>query len=218
MWAARVKSITPLRRRAPLIIRRSARRSNLVVVITGRVAGYRTRDRPRAAIRAFKSTRRTRTRELAVGQTVDLWPVPAALEDLVSANTRARLRLRRWIDAHGSSAGRDAGAILAHLAFWDAFYAARWELRRDGDLTALRGLGVSVVNPINDAGSPLWRSVDLRAAIVTVLGAAERVDAVVAGLAADLVAEAESSGAHRMLERALHRNEHLDELERLGHE
>jgi hypothetical protein len=141
--------------------------------------------------------------------------VPTALDDLVSANTRARLRLRRWIDAYGSGAGPDAGAILAHLAFWDAFYAARWELRHDGDLTALRGLGASVVNLINEAGSPLWRSVDVRAAIVAVLGAAERVDAV-AGLAADLVAEAESSGAHRMLERALHRNEHLDELERLG--
>lgn len=95
--------------------------------------------------------------------------MPTALDDLVSANTRARLRLRRWIDSHASSAGPDARLILAHLAFWDTFYAARWELRRGGDLTALRGLGASVVNPINDAASPLWRSVDLSAATVAVL-------------------------------------------------
>lgn len=136
------------------------------------------------------------------------------LDDLVSANMRARIRLQRVINerSQGTNA-TDLCQTLGHLAFWDEFYATRWDLRKSGNLAALSGLGSALVDSINAAGSPLWRSLDLQTAAGIALRAAERVDDIVASLSGELVTEAETTGAHRLLERALHRNEHCDELD-----
>ncbi len=133
--------------------------------------------------------------------------------DYRAANDGARARLQSVIEVCDRGAfGQVGPAILGHIAFWDGYYAARWEARIGGDVEAHRALG-PLVDSINAAGWPIWSALALADAAALATAAANRIDALVAGLSPELIAEVEAQGRHRLLERALHRNEHLDELE-----
>lgn len=134
----------------------------------------------------------------------------------VGRNTASRERLQTLVgrlrDADfGRNAGGDwtIGALLAHVAFWDRYVTARlgrWE-KQGFESTTLDP------DPINDSALPGWRAIPGRAATAEALAAAEECDARTAGVADDLVAAILAAGRLRVLDRSIHRGEHLDQIE-----
>jgi hypothetical protein len=105
--------------------------------------------------------------------------------------------------------GWNVSDALVHLAFWD--------LRQ---LTVLKQWIAKGVQPIpidsrtvNDAVSVLAKSIPPRAAVSLVLEAAEAIDQELEKVTPTLAAEILKQGHERMLNRALHRREHLDKIE-----
>ncbi len=105
--------------------------------------------------------------------------------------------------------GWTVGVGLAHLAFWDRrSLAALEEWERDG-------VRVVPTDPdaINDALLAQWLAAPPREVVAEVLAAAEAVDGKVESLTAQF-AEAVLAQRPRSIIRAIHRREHLDEIER----
>jgi hypothetical protein len=135
----------------------------------------------------------------------------------VARTTASRERLETVIgrlrDEHY---GRDAGggwtisALLAHLAFWDRLTLER--LRR----WEREGFSATPVDadPINDAALPGWLAIPGKAAAAEVLAAARLTDERMARVRDDLVTAVVGAGRLRALDRSVHRNEHLDQIER----
>jgi hypothetical protein len=103
-------------------------------------------------------------------------------------------------------------ATLAHLAFWDRWVQARWDrYERDG---AIEDLPDGVIELANAAGLPQWLALAPRRAAEQALAAAEEGDRRIARLAPEAVRHAMATGRRSMLDRSLHREPHLDEIER----
>ena len=105
--------------------------------------------------------------------------------------------------------GWTVAAVLAHLAFWDrraANLVERW-LRQ--------GIGRSDadVDAINDAAKAQWLALPPRAAAQHAVEAARTIDAAL-DAAPDLVEQIVAIGYPINPSRAVHRREHLDEIER----
>jgi hypothetical protein len=99
---------------------------------------------------------------------------------------------------------------LVHLAFWD--------LRQLAVLRQWVEKGVQS-NPIdsktvNNAINVLAKSIPPRAAVSLVLEAAMEIDQELEKISPTLAAEILTQGHERMLNRALHRREHLDKIEK----
>lgn len=109
--------------------------------------------------------------------------------------------------------GWTIAAILAHLAFWDhrvLVLIMRWKKV---------GIGPSPidVDGVNDATKPLCLAIPAREAVDLAVKAAEAVDAELGNLPEDLrpgINELVQEGKFR-LDRSIHRNEHLDQIERI---
>jgi len=100
------------------------------------------------------------------------------------------------------------GAVLGHLAFWDRHtraVLAAWA--RTG---AQPPVGVDAVN---EAALPAWRALPPAAAAREVLAAAELCDEAAARATPELVAAVRAANRFRLLDRGIHRAEHLDEIE-----
>lgn len=109
------------------------------------------------------------------------------------------------------SRGWTIAATLTHLAFWDNYYLAfltRWE---QTGYETIHG----DVEAINSALRPIILSVDGSKAKELVLNGAEAIDRKVAEINSDLRSRIFSDGHERVLRRAMHRNEHLDEIEKV---
>ncbi len=136
---------------------------------------------------------------------------------IIARNDASRSRLRAFVArvsaedlARPLGNGWTSAAVLAHLAFWDRRAA------RLLDRWARTGVHPSPANAgaLNDALLSQWHLLPPQAAAEEALAAAEEADAKVAALSAEMaraVAEVHSIA----LDRSEHRNEHLDELERL---
>jgi hypothetical protein len=102
-----------------------------------------------------------------------------------------------------------AAALLAHTAFWDR--RAAWLIRRcqQGDC------GPSPVNldAVNESALPQWRLIPPRAAAQESLAAAEEIDGLLPGLSAEQLAALRESAIR--YDRSNHRNDHLDQIERV---
>jgi hypothetical protein len=139
----------------------------------------------------------------------------------IEANAQGRARL--WTLASGltdeelalpADDGWTVAALLAHLAFWDyrvLVLLVRW--KKAG------GVGPSPidVDGVNDATKPLCLAIPVRAAAGLALNAAEAVDAELEHLPEDLkpgIDQLVQEGKFR-LDRSIHRNEHLDQIERI---
>jgi uncharacterized damage-inducible protein DinB len=110
-------------------------------------------------------------------------------------------------NAHGWT----VAALLAHIAFWDQrilVLLRRWQAH---------GVDESPVDPdmINDALHPLLLALEPRTAVRLCLATAEAVDTALEGITDELMAEIEASPNHFRLNRSLHRDDHLQEIERL---
>lgn len=103
-------------------------------------------------------------------------------------------------------------ATLAHLAFWDRFVLERWrDAARNGLLTP-RDVQIPA-DYINDALTPLLLSIPADRAAQHALEAAREVDELTAALSEEAVEEIKAQDRPRLIDRSLHRDPHLDEIE-----
>lgn len=104
-------------------------------------------------------------------------------------------------------------AALAHLAYWDGRSVGALEgAHRHG--LPLNSWITGEGQPTNAARTPLWLTLLPREAALQAIAAAEAADRVIAALPMDF-AENVAAERYRMLERAIHRAEHLDEIEQV---
>lgn len=99
---------------------------------------------------------------------------------------------------------------LAHLAFWDLYYMALVEGWERTGFVASR----ANVDAINEAVRSMSRALPQESVVQLVRGAAEAIDRKVQSLAPELTSAMEAGGYARILHRALHRRDHLDQIEK----
>jgi uncharacterized damage-inducible protein DinB len=126
----------------------------------------------------------------------------ARLRELVSRLTDEQLGRSM---GHG---GWTVASTLAHLAYWDRWTEAKLA---EWDAGVVR-FPYHDADAINDSMLPQWLAVSPRAAAEEALAAAEAVDHRVETVSAELI-QAVMAQRPRMLIRAMHRREHLDEIE-----
>jgi hypothetical protein len=108
------------------------------------------------------------------------------------------------------------GALLAHVCFWDRFVLQRWRQadRSGGPTPAL--LDDQTTDLVNDASLSTWRAITPAAVRGMVAGAMEEVDGHVAGLPDAAIEAIAREGRPRLLDRSIHRLEHLATIEHQG--
>jgi hypothetical protein len=112
--------------------------------------------------------------------------------------------LDRMIDAPWTAA-----ALFAHMAFWDRFVLERWRLAAEkGDRTPMPEDN-AVMDRINDASLPQWLAIPARLAVEEFLAAAVEFENLISRLDAAILSEVLSQGRERLVDRSLHRGEHL---------
>ena len=133
----------------------------------------------------------------------------SAVDRLRALGTRlSDEELTRLIDAPWTAA-----ALFAHVAFWDRFVHARWLLAANlGSRTPLL-FDDALLELINDASLQQWGGIPPRTAVQDCLAAAAEIDALIRSLEADLVAEVVQGRRERLVDRSLHRGEHLATIE-----
>jgi hypothetical protein len=116
--------------------------------------------------------------------------------------------LVRVIDDPWTTAG-----LLAHIAFWDRFVMGRWVLARErGERTPL-SVDDGVMDRVNHASLEHWMSIPPRTAVELCLAAAAEVDAFLSGIDPTVAQEVVAEGRERLLDRSLHRGEHVRTIE-----
>ena len=129
------------------------------------------------------------------------------LESLVARCTDGQL-------AQAMPAGWTVASVLAHVAFWDhriEVLFERW--RSTGTAPAVED--AASVDWINDATKPLFLALSPRQAADLTVRAAGVVDRLVETLSDEMVTQNVRAGGPLNLFRAEHRDEHLDEIERV---
>lgn len=97
---------------------------------------------------------------------------------------------------------------LVHLAFWDRRVLATLE-----ETAKNRKLSVvEVETVVNDLSLPIWETVPAKEAVKLAIETAEELDNQLENFPKDLLEEIYNHNK-RLVVRALHRNEHLDEVE-----
>jgi len=107
--------------------------------------------------------------------------------------------------------GWTVATVLLHLAFWDRYCLALlegWE--RSGYVPSAAN-----VEALNDTIEFLSLSFPPQRAGELARSAADLIDHKLEQISSDLAQTLEESGRARILRRALHRNEHLDQIERV---
>ncbi|HKW91037.1 MAG TPA: DinB family protein [Methylomirabilota bacterium] len=140
----------------------------------------------------------------------------------VEENAAELARLRALVDrlsdrelASPMPDGWTVAAVLAHLAFWDhriVLLLDRWG--PDGRGTRPPTIDETSVDWVNDAGKPLCLALDPRVAARMAVDAAVAADQRVAQASDALLAANAAAGTPISPNRAAHRREHLDEIER----
>jgi hypothetical protein len=113
--------------------------------------------------------------------------------------------------ARATRSGWTISALLAHLAFWDnrvLVLLRRWKAQ---------GVDESPIDPdaMNDALRPLFLAMDPEVAAQLCLSSARAVDADLETVTSSLAQEIEASSTYFRFNRALHRDDHLNEIENL---
>lgn len=131
-------------------------------------------------------------------------------------NATSRLELMAFVDRltdeqlrHPLEAGWTVAGVLAHLAFWDQ--RALILLQKWG----LEGIAPSPVDVdvINEATRLLCESLTPRVAAQLAVSTAEAVDRAIAQLTPGFITQVEMDGKTVRLNRALHRRDHLGQIE-----
>ena len=136
----------------------------------------------------------------------------------VEENNASRRRLKAIVErltdedfARITSSGWTVASLLAHLAFWDqrvVVLLRRWKAS---------GVDESPVDSdmINDSLKPILLALQPRAAVELCLSSAGAADAEVEALTPELYEQIQASSNHFRFNRSLHRNNHLNEIEKL---
>jgi hypothetical protein len=107
-----------------------------------------------------------------------------------------------------------AAGLLAHIAFWDRFCQARWlHAARTGRRTPAH-IEDDFAELVNEANIPHWNAVPPRTAIQECLEAGKAVDELILSLDPEAVSDVLAEGRRRLVDRSIHRSEHLDPVER----
>ncbi|HUG49307.1 MAG TPA: DinB family protein [Candidatus Limnocylindria bacterium] len=137
-------------------------------------------------------------------------------------NAQSRARLVELVDGLDERALRlplgehwTVAAGLLHLSFWDRFTLERWADAQRMRLTTPRPLADFTEDQINDTLTPLLLAATGEQARRQVLESAQAVDEFIARLPAQTVELVRTEGRPRLLDRSIHRVEHLDEIEAL---
>jgi hypothetical protein len=142
----------------------------------------------------------------------------AADRSYVARNDAARQRLEKLVAscsdadlATAMPAGWTVAAVLAHVAFWDT----RVQLLFDRWVTqnVAPGAESEDFDWINDAAKPMQLAVAPRQAATLAVTSAQAVDRLLQGLSDDMLGRNARASSPLNVERAEHRNEHLDEIE-----
>jgi hypothetical protein len=143
-------------------------------------------------------------------------------DDHVARNARSLERLRRTVAevddptlAREVEPGWTVGVLLAHQAFWDRFVLTRWRAALAAGRTSPADLPDGLADLLNDAMAPSWRAIPGRDAGALAIAAADEVDRYVASLPEASVREVIAEGRERLVDRSLHRVEHLDAIDRM---
>jgi hypothetical protein len=104
-----------------------------------------------------------------------------------------------------------AAALFAHIAFWDRFVRVRWErAARDGRRTPTPvDDALALKDEINEASLASWLATPARDAVEGCLASASAIDDLVASVPPDVIAELVEAGHQRLVDRSLHRSDHL---------
>jgi hypothetical protein len=106
-----------------------------------------------------------------------------------------------------------AGALLAHLAFWDRLVVGRWRLAARHHAPAPPDLHDDLADLVNDAALSAWRSIEPGRLRELVLSAAAEIDQFIEDLSDASIDAAIAAGRPRLVDRSFHRNEHLDAID-----
>ncbi len=137
----------------------------------------------------------------------------------VERNARSRARLRQLVarltdaDLLRPVGGEwTIGVTLAHLGFFDRWVGIRWDqYERRG---TIEGLPDVVTELINASALADWKALPSRRAAELAVTAAKQLDLRLERLPDEAVAHALDSGRPFMVDRASHRDSHLDDVER----
>jgi hypothetical protein len=106
-----------------------------------------------------------------------------------------------------------AAGLFAHMAFWDRFVLERWGLAAErGERTPMVVDG-GLMDRINDASLRQWLAIPARIAVEEFLAAAAELEELIAQLDATIVSELVGEGRERLVDRSLHRGDHIRTLE-----
>ena len=140
----------------------------------------------------------------------------------VGTNRRALDRLRALVErasdedlARPMPDGWTVASVLGHMAFWDLRIVTalqRWRSDGSGPFPTYYD---DAVDWINDAAKPIISALEPRTAARVSIEAAEAADGAVAAMADELLEKNETSGLYINTDRADHRGEHLDEIEKV---
>jgi hypothetical protein len=142
----------------------------------------------------------------------------AADRSYVTGNDTARQRLEKLVASCGDAdlakpmpAGWTVAAVLAHVAFWDNRVQLLFDRWRTHDVPP----GALGEDPdwINDAAKPMQLALAPRQAAALAVASAQTVDRTLQALSDDMLSRNARAGSPLNLDRAEHRNEHLDEIE-----
>jgi Mycothiol maleylpyruvate isomerase N-terminal domain len=146
----------------------------------------------------------------------------AADRSYVETNRRELERLTALVDrasdddlARPMADGWTVASVLGHVAFWDLRIVTaleRWGPDGTGPFPSYYD---DAVDWINDAAKPLISALEPRAAARVAIEAAEAADRGVAEMSDELLEKNEATGGYINTDRADHRGEHLDEIEKL---
>ena len=109
--------------------------------------------------------------------------------------------------------GWSASALLAHIAFWDRLATVRLEkFLRDGEAPVTAPPALTDLT--NGAGMREWKDTSPAVAARQARDAAAAMDRLVESVTADQFAALKAFDRPQLYDRAGHRKEHLDEIER----
>ena|SRR5215831_15555574 len=109
--------------------------------------------------------------------------------------------------------GWTVAVALAHIAFWDRRAAALVKLWQQRGSVQTYSEGVDTADIINEAATPTWQALPPRAAANEALAAADAADRALDQGGAALVERIMAAGPPINPARAIHRAEHLDQIE-----
>jgi len=139
-----------------------------------------------------------------------------------AANARASAELRELVESLSAEAlvadagdGWTVAVLLAHLAFWDRWQIVRWQGARAEGLAMPADVSDNVADLANGALEATWRALPAATAAELAVAAAGEVDALVAGLSDASVDAVVAAGRARLLDRSLHRADHLAQIGRV---